>query len=104
MNRCQCFCCSHNASAVLHASYATCRTSIICSKRVVMWGSGDFNISQVACGLYPISKRKGDVFVVTLYHVLCANSATGKYIVQLFCLWLVQNRRYCSSHWFVRSD
>src|SRR6267378_2321999 len=103
-NHCWCFRLSHNTSAAHRASCATCRASIICSRHVVIWGNGDFEISQVARGSYPISKRKGDVFVVALYHVLCTNSATGKYIVQLFCLWLVQNRRYCSSHWFVRSD
>src|SRR6267378_6480011 len=95
---------SHEASAVRRASYATCRASIICSRRVVIWGNGDFVISQVARGSYPMSRRKGDVFVVALYHVLCANSATGRYVAQFVCLWLVQNRRYCSSHWFVHSD
>src|SRR6266404_6255474 len=77
---------SHEASAVQRTSYTTCRASIICSRRVVIWGSGDFVISQVACGSYPMSKRKGDVFVVALYHVLWANSATGKYVVQFVCL------------------
>src|SRR5882762_9599358 len=104
LNRCWCFHRSHDSLAVCLALYATCRASTICSRRVVIWGSGDLVTSHVARGSYPISKRKGDVFVVVLYHVLCTNSATGKYIVQLFCLWLVQNRRYCSSHWFVRSD
>ncbi len=45
----------------------------------VVTGSSDFVISHVALGSYPISNLKGDVFVVTLYHVLCVNSATGKY-------------------------
>src|SRR6266404_5693705 len=97
-NCCWCFRRSHDSSAVCLALYATCRASIICSSRVVIWGSGDPVTSHVARGSYPISNRKGDVFVVALYHVLCANSATGRYIVQLFCLWLVQKRRYCSSH------
>src|SRR6266404_9823143 len=103
-NHCWCAHRSHEASAIRRASYATCRASAICSRHVVIWGSGDFVTSHVARGSYPMSKRKGDVFVVVLYHVLCANSATGKYVVQFVCLWLVQNCRYCSSHWFIHSN
>src|SRR6266404_3411878 len=98
LNHCWCFHHSHNSSAICLALYTTCRASIICSRHVVIWGSGNLVTSHVARGSYPISNRKGDVFVVALYHVLCANSATGRYIVQLFCLWLVQKHRYCSSH------
>src|SRR6266404_1234469 len=98
LNRCWCFLLSHDSSAVCHALYATCCASIICSRRVVIWGNGDHVTSHVAQGSYPISNQKGDIFVVTLYHVLCTNSATGKYVIQLFCLWLVQKRKYCSSH------
>src|SRR6266404_6428092 len=104
LNRGLCARRSHEASAACLASYATRRASIICSSRVVTWGSGDFVTSQVARGSYPMSRRNGDVFIVALYHVLCANSATDKYVDQLVCLWLVQNLRYCLSHWFVHSD
>src|SRR6266404_5686896 len=103
-NRCWWALRSHEASAVQRASCATCRASIICSRRVVTWGNGDFVTSHVARGSYPMSMRNGDIFVVALYHVLCANSATDKYVDQLVCLWLVQNLRYCLSHWFVHSD
>src|SRR6266404_4807678 len=89
LNCCWCLCCSHDSSAICRALYATCQASIICSNCVVIWGNGDFIISHVARGLYPISRWKGDVFVVALYHVLCTNSAIDRYVVQLFCLWLV---------------
>src|SRR6266404_9935544 len=74
------------------------------SKRAMICGNGDLVTSHVARGSYPMSNWKGDVFVVALYQVLCTNSATGKYVIQFVCLWLVQNHKYCSSHWFVHSD
>src|SRR6266404_7238054 len=89
LNRGLCARRSHEASAVCRASYATRRASIICSNRVVICGNGDFVTSQVARGSYPMSKRKGDVFIVALYHVLCANSATDRYVTQFVCLWFV---------------
>src|SRR6266404_7867673 len=104
LNCCWCFHCVHEASVIHRASCATCRASIICSNHVVIWGNGNFVISHVARGSYPISRWKGDVFVVALYQVLCTNSTTGKYVVQFVCLWLVQNCRYCSSHRFICSD
>ena len=62
--------CFHDSSVFFRVSYANCRASAICSRRVLTWGIDDVDTSHVARGLYPIRERNGDVHVVSLYHKL----------------------------------
>src|SRR6266702_3541494 len=59
--------------------------------------------SQSVLGVNPMIRSNGVFFVVSCGHLLCANSVNGNHWCQLF--WSLQkHHRYCSSHWFVRSD
>jgi len=70
--------CFHDSSVCFQASYTSCHASVICSRHVLTWGIDDVDTSHVAHRLYPIRERNRDVHVVSLYHKLCVNSATGR--------------------------
>src|SRR6266704_952752 len=97
-------CLTHDFCALIISSWARCLAILNWSSLSATWGIGDGLSVQSARGLNPYSTKKGDSPVVSFGQLLCANSARGKYACQLSCRSLTQNRRYCSSHWFVRSD
>src|SRR5580692_597153 len=61
-------------------------------------------IASAAAGAYPSSTSWGLSFVVALGHRLCTKDAMGSHSSQSSCLAVVYIRRYCSTHWFLRSD
>src|SRR6266571_6666984 len=98
------WCLTHDCCALIISAWAFCLASLNCSTWSATCGIGDGLSVQSACGLNPYSMKKGDSPMVSFGQLLCANSVRGKYACQLSCRSLTQNRRYCSNHWFVRSD
>src|SRR6266571_1517586 len=97
-------CLTHDCCALIISSWARCLALLNWSSLNTTCGIGDGLSVQSACGLNPYSMKKGDSPMVSFGQLLCANSVRGKYACQLSCCSLTQNRKYCSSHWFVRSD
>src|SRR6266702_409214 len=97
-------CLTHDCCALIISSWACCLAILNWSSLNTTCGIGDGLSVQSACGLNPYSTKKGDSPVVSFGQLLCANSARGRYVCQLFCRSLTQNHKYCSSHWFVCSD
>src|SRR6266478_2981906 len=61
-------------------------------------------LSELSVGLYPNRIWLGDSPVVVLIQLLCTTVASANQCVHPFGLFDVTNRRYCSTHWFFRSD
>src|SRR6266702_3625560 len=97
-------CFTHDCCALIISSWALCLAILNWSSLNATCGIGDGLSIQSARGLNPYRTKKGDSPVVSFGQLLCANSARGRYVCQLSCHLLTQNRKYCSSHWFVRSD
>src|SRR6266702_3921215 len=97
-------CLTHDCCTLIISSWACCLAILNWSSLSATCGIGDGLSVQSVCGLNPYSTKKGDSPIVSFGQLLCANSARGKYACQLSCRSFTQNCRYCSSHWFVRSD
>src|SRR6266702_1108739 len=95
---------THDFCALIISSWARCLALLNWSSRNATCGIVDGLSVQSARGLDPNRTKKGDSPVVSFGQLLCANSASGRSACQLSWHSLTQNRRYCSSHWFVRSD
>ena len=85
-------------------SAASSRTCFSCLSHSSTAGVLASPFFQCIVGLYPMISSNGVFFVVSFVHWLCANLACGSHVIQSFCVSLQKLRRYCSSHWFVRSD
>src|SRR6266571_8241491 len=97
-------CLTHDCCTLIISACAFHLASLNCSTLSATCAIGDGLLIQSARGLNPYSMKKGDSPVVSFGQLLCVNLARGKYACQLSCRSLTQNRRYCSNHWFVRSD
>src|SRR6266702_3577041 len=97
-------CLTHDCCALVISSWARCLAILNWSSLSATCGIGDGLSVQSVHGLNLYSTKKGDSPVVSFGQLLCANSARGRYACQLSCRSSTQNRRYCSSHWFVLSD
>src|SRR6266702_1366795 len=91
-------CLTHDCCALTISSWAHCLALLNWSNLSATCGIGDGLSIQSAQGLKPYSTKKGDSPVVSFGQLLCANSASGRYICQLSCRSSTQNCRYCSSH------
>ena len=61
-------------------------------------------LSELSVGLYPKRIWLGDSPVVVLIRLLCTVVASARQCVHPFGSFEVTSRRYCSIHWFFRSD
>src|SRR6266404_306904 len=61
-------------------------------------------LSELSVGLYPKRIWLGESPVVVLIRLLCTVVASANQCVHPFGSFDVTNRRYCSIHWFFRSD
>src|SRR6266404_934693 len=61
-------------------------------------------LSEFNVGLYPKRIWLGESLVVVLIRLLCTVVASASQYVHPFGLFDVTSRRYCSIHWFFRSD
>src|SRR6266403_2927609 len=61
-------------------------------------------LSEVSVGLYPKRIWLGESPVVVLIRILCTVVASASQCVHPFASFDVTSRRYCSIHWFFRSD
>src|SRR6266446_272581 len=61
-------------------------------------------LSELSVGLYPKRIWLGESPVVTLIRLLCTMVASASQCIHPFGSFNVTNRRYCSIHWFFRSD
>jgi len=61
-------------------------------------------LSELSVGLYPKRIWLGESPVVVLIRLLCTVVASTSQCVHPFGSFEVTNRRYCSIHWFFRSD
>src|SRR6266702_439406 len=91
-------CLIHDCCALIISSWVCCLALLNWSSLSTTCGIGDGLSVQSARRLNPYSVKKGDSPVVSLGQLLCANSTRGRYVCQLSCCSLTQNRRYCSSH------
>src|SRR6266478_1580312 len=61
-------------------------------------------LSELSVGLYPKRIWFGESLVVVLIRLLCTVVASASQYVHPFGSFDVTSRRYCSIHWFFRSD
>src|SRR6266478_443672 len=61
-------------------------------------------LSELSVGLYPKRIWLGESLVVVLIRLLCTVVASASRYVHPLGSFEVTNRRYCSIHWFFRSD
>src|SRR6266478_9501807 len=61
-------------------------------------------LSELSVGLYPKRIWLGESSVVALIRLLCTVVASASQWVHPFGSFDVTSRRYCSIHWFFRSD
>src|SRR6266481_709877 len=61
-------------------------------------------LSELSMGLYPKRIWLGDSPVVVLIQLLCTVVASVSQCIHPFGSFEVTSRRYCSIHWFFRSD
>ena len=61
-------------------------------------------LSELSMGLYPKRIWLGDSLVVVLIRLLCTVVASASQCVHPLGSFEVTNHRYCSIHWFFRSD
>src|SRR6266403_4896902 len=61
-------------------------------------------LSELSVGLYPKRIWLGESPVVVLIRLLCTVVASASQCVHPFGSFDVTSRRYCSTHWFFRSD
>src|SRR6266481_1053743 len=61
-------------------------------------------LSELSVGLYPKRIWLGESPVVALIRLLCTVVASASQCVHPFGSFEVTNRKYCSIHWFFRSD
>ena len=61
-------------------------------------------LSELSVGLYPKRIWLGDSLVVVLIRLLCTTIASASQCVHPLGSFEVTNCRYCSTHWFFRSE
>src|SRR6266478_2920619 len=74
----------------------------ICDSTRALWVCN--TLLELSVGLYPKRIWLGDNLIVVLIRLLCTVVASASQCVQPFGLFDVTNWRYCSIHWFFRSD
>src|SRR6266403_2751293 len=74
----------------------------ICDSTRALWVCN--TLSELSVGLYPKRIWLGESLVVVLIRLLCTVVASVSQCVHPFGSFEVTNRRYCSIHWFFRSD
>src|SRR6266478_6935511 len=73
-----------------------------CDSTRVLWVCS--TLSELSVGLYPKRIWLGESPVVVLIRLLCTVVASASQCVHPFGSLEVTSRRYCSIHWFFRSD
>ncbi len=93
------------SATLLSARMASARFLVIVRTRdstKALWVCS--TLSELSVGLYPKRIWLGESPVVVLIRLLCTVVASASQCVHPFGSFDVTNRRYCSIHWFFRSD
>src|SRR6266403_1829339 len=90
--------------ACVMACCAACLMALVWASLESIVGAKEWVFPMCTYGVCPMISSKGDLLVAMLGHALWVYWAIGSHLAQSVWALFPKIRRYCSSHWFVRSD
>src|SRR6266478_6539032 len=90
--------------ACVIACCAACLMALVWASLELTAGAKEWVFPTCVYGTCPMISSKGDLPITALGHALWVSWASGSHLAQSVCALFLNIWRYCSSHWFVRSD